>query len=306
MRRALIAAALLALSSCGLDRSGVRPLGSLEYRRDGKLMLVQARVNGAGPFWFIVDSGAPRSVIDPSLAAELKLEITHHGTTTGTGQGAVPLSYASPVLIELGGDAYRSTPYVIDLSEAPLPKEVRGLIGSELFLNHVVRIDPVEQRIAWYDPKRSPKPSGGSTLPLRSEAGKLFLQARIEPRQGVAINRELRIDTGSESSVNDPSAAQAELIATTTLGNGLGADFEGLSGKYRSVAIGPYVFRDFWGPGGNPPLIGMEVLQRFVITFDAPHGQIHLRPTGRIAAQVPHPPGIVRENTSVPGRTPTG
>jgi hypothetical protein len=50
----------------------------------------------------------------------------------------------------------------------------------------------------------------------------------------------------------------------------------------------------------------MELLQRFEITFDAPHGQIHLRPTGRIAAQVPHPPGIVRENTSVPGRTPTG
>jgi hypothetical protein len=298
MPRALIA--LLTLSACdGVGSSGVQPLGSLEYRRDGKLMLVQARVNGAGPFWFVVDSGASRSVIDPSLAAELKLDFAGHGTTTGTGKGAVPLAYARPVSIELGGDAYQSSPYVVDLSRTPLPKNVRGLIGSELFLNHVVRIDPVAQQIAWYNPDRAPTSLGGSTLPLRAEAGKLFLRARIQPREGVAIDRDLRIDTGSESSVNDPSAAQAALIATTTLGGGLGADFEGVSGKYRSVTVGPYVFRDLWGPGGNPPAIGMELLQRFVMTFDAPHGRIYLAPIGRIDAPVPHPPGIVRENPSV-------
>ncbi len=297
MPRALIAATLLILCGCSPSRSdGIQPLGSLEYRRDGKLMMVQARVNGAGPFWFIVDSGAPRSVIDPSLAAELKLNITGRGSTTGTGQGAIPLAYGEPVRIELGGGAYKSSPYVIDLSGTPLPKEVRGLIGSELFLEHVVRIDPRAQRISWFDPARAPSPSSGSMLPLRAEAGKLFLSARIEPRNGLNIDRELRIDTGSESSVNDPSAAEATLIASTTLGNGLGSNFEGLSGKYRSVTIGPYVFRNFWGPGGNPPMIGMELLQRFVMTFDAPHGRIYLAPIGRIDAPVPHPPGIVRDN----------
>ena len=69
-----------------------------------------------------------------------------------------------------------------------------------------------------------------------------------------------------------------------------------MSGKYRSVRFGPYVFRDFWGPGGNPPLIGMELLQRFVMTFDAPHGRIYLAPIGRLDAPVPHPPGVIREN----------
>ena len=299
MPRALIAATLLMLSGCSGSRSdGIQPLGNLEYRRDGKLMMVQARVNGAGPFWFIVDSGAPRSVIDPSLAAELKLEMTGRTTTTGTGRGAVPLAYGEPVKIDLGGGSYRSSPYVIDLSGTPLPKEVRGLIGSELFLDHVVRIDPAAQRITWFNPERTPSVSNGSMLPLRAEAGRLFLRARIEPRNGLTIDRELRIDTGSESSVNDPSAAEATLIATTTLGNGLGSNFEGVSGKYHSVTIGPYVFRDFWGPGGNPPLIGMELLQRFVMTFDAPHGRAYFAPIGRIDAPVPHPPGIIHENPS--------
>jgi len=300
MRQALIAATCAVLTSC--SAAGVRPLGTLDYRRDGKLMMVEARVNGAGPYWFIVDSGAPRSVIDPALAAELKLGITGQGATTGTGPNAVPYAYAQPVRIALGGSSYDSAPYVLDLSGAPLPKEVRGLIGSELFVRHVVRIDPKAQRISWYDPKRAPGPSGAAVLPLRAEAGKLYLKARIEPRRGVAIDRELRIDTGSESSVNDPSAAQATLIAMTTLGNGLGGDFQGVSGKYRSVRFGPYVFRDFWGPGGNPPLIGMELLQRFVMTFDAPHGRIYLDPIGRLDAPVPHPPGLVRENPARRGR----
>lgn len=297
MSRALLVLSFLALAGCGASRiEGPQPLGSLEYRKDGKLMMVQARVNGVGPYWFIVDSGASRSVIDSSLAAELKLATSGSGTITGTGQGKVPLTYADPLTIALGGGSYRSSPYILDLSGVPIPKEVRGLIGSELFLDHVVTIDPSARRMSWFEPSRPPKPPKGSTLPLKADAGKLFLSARIEPREGVTIDRDLRIDTGSESSINDPSAAQAPLVATATLGNGLGGDFQGVSGKYRSVTIGPYVFRDFWGPGGNPPLIGMELLQRFVMTFDAPHGRLHLAPIGRIDAPVPHAPGVVREN----------
>ena len=88
MRNALIAATCLVLFGCSAP--GVRPLGSLDYRRDGKLMMVEASVNGAGPYWFIVDSGAPRSVIDPALAAELKLGITGQGATTGTARTRSP------------------------------------------------------------------------------------------------------------------------------------------------------------------------------------------------------------------------
>lgn len=300
MRRLLLGifGVLAILPACVFRDAETKPLGDIQYRRDGKLMMVQARVNGAGPFWFIVDSGAPRSVLDPTLAAELKLGVSGHGSTTGAGQGPVTYAYSQPVTIAIGGDSYESTPFVLDLRQAPLPKEVRGLIGAELFVRNVVTIDPSAQRISWFASDRAPRPARAATLPLRTEGGKLFIRARIEPRQGLGIDRELRIDTGSESSVNDPSAAEADIITTTMLGNGLGKDFEGVSGKYRSVTIGPYVFRDFWGPGGDPPLIGMELLQRFVMTFDAPHGRIHLAPIARLDAPVPHPPGVVRENPS--------
>jgi predicted aspartyl protease len=281
----------------------VRPLGSVDYQLDGKLIMAQVKVNGRGPYWFLLDSGASRSVIDPTLAKELGLKIASQTSITGTGTGKVAAEIAEPMRIALGGTEYRSEPYIIDLSGAPMSDEIRGLIGSELFASHVVRLDPGRKRLSWYAPNRAPALAKGASLRLKLTAGKLYLPATIEPRPGLRIERDLRIDTGSESSVNDPSAANAPLIASATLGNGLGANFDGVSGKYHSISIGPYRFEGVWGPGGNPPLIGMELLQRFVITFDAPGRKIHLAPIGALNRPVPHPPATVREN---PVGRPTG
>jgi predicted aspartyl protease len=297
-RWVIAAVTSMLLASCSAALDPVRPLGTVDYQRDGKLIMAQVKVNGRGPYWFLVDSGASRSVIDPTLAKELGLKFSSQTSISGTGTGKVAAAIAEPIQIALGGTEYRSEPYVIDLSGAPMSAEIRGLIGSELFASHVVRLDPARQRISWYAPNRSPPLARGAVLRLKSTEGKLYLPATIEPRPGIRIERDLRIDTGSESSVNDPSAADAPLVASSTLGNGLGSNFEGVSGKYHTIAIGPYRFKSIWGPGGDPPLIGMELLQRFVITFDAPHGRIHLSPLERLDRPVPHPPGTVRENTA--------
>ena len=102
MRRSIILAATLLVSSCALsDHDGPKPLADVAYRRDGKLPLVQVRVNGAGPYWFIVDSGASRTVLDASLARELGLEPMAQGSTTGTGQGPVALSYIGKTQVSI-------------------------------------------------------------------------------------------------------------------------------------------------------------------------------------------------------------
>ena len=153
-----ISAVLVILPACtGRNAGPAKPLGEIHYRRDGKLMMVQAKVNGLGPYWFIVDSGAPRTVLDPAFAREIGVTAQSPTSVTGTGQGAVAAAIAVPVRVSLGGTDYRSQPYLIDLSGAPLPKETKGLIGSELFASHVVRIDPRNQRISWYAPDRPPK-----------------------------------------------------------------------------------------------------------------------------------------------------
>lgn len=89
--------------------------------------------------------------------------------------------------------------------------------------------------------------------------------------------------------MDDEIVGQARKIEATTLGNGLGANYQGVSGVFDAVRIGPYVLKSVWAPGGQLPAIGMEILRRFVITFDASRGVMYLEPTPALREPVPPP-----------------
>jgi hypothetical protein len=181
-------------------------------------------------------------------------------------------------------------PWVIDLSKVPIPAAVKGLVGAEIFENYVVKVDPVQAKFSVFDPASYRYAGEGASIPLIIENGKLFIDADLEVPAGHVITHKLRIDTGSESSVNDEIVKQSAELRTSTLGGGLGENFKAYSGVFTSIKIGPYLLKHVWGPGGPPPTIGMEILRRFIITFDAPHGRIYLEPTPALQEPVPTPP----------------
>jgi hypothetical protein len=51
--------------------------------RDGYLIVVQTRINGVGPFDFLLDTGTTRSVIDPDLARQLHAPVIGEVSLTG-------------------------------------------------------------------------------------------------------------------------------------------------------------------------------------------------------------------------------
>ena len=73
------------------------------------------------------------------------------------------------------------------------------------------------------------------------------------------------------------------------LGNGLGASYEDVSGVYDTVVIGPFTFRHVWGPAGAVPIVGMEMLRRFTITFEVRRGLLYLEPNASLSEPVPAP-----------------
>jgi hypothetical protein len=100
------------------------------------LIVIPVRVNQAGPFDFIVDTGSQVTVIDPSLAAELSLKT----------QGRVGLVSVSSVAqasatvldtVEAGSHVVEETPAVIqDLRQIQAADHhIRGVLG-ESFLAH--------------------------------------------------------------------------------------------------------------------------------------------------------------------------
>jgi predicted aspartyl protease len=265
--------------------------GRFPFKRYGQLMMVQVRINGAEPSWFVVDSGAPHTIFDPTFAEALGLKVESAPPITGTGAGKVAKSVTGPATMSLNDVKIDlAEPWVIDLSKVPISKEAKGLVGAELLEKFVVEIDPLESAFTVFDPASFHYAGKGASIPLIVEGGKFFLEANLEVPAGKTTTHKLRIDTGSESSVNDEIVQQSAELRSSTLGGGLGENFKSYSGVFTSVKIGPYVLNHVWGPGGSPPMVGMEILRRFIITFDAPHGRIYLEPTPALSEPVPTPP----------------
>ena len=267
------------------------PLGVIPFKLDGKLMLVQASINDAEPVTFVVDTGASHTVFDPKFAKQLGIETKSAAPTKGTGSGDVQKSHAPAATMMLNGfKVDLPEPWVIDLSKVPIPTTCKGLVGAELFKNYVVRMDPEKSTLTVFDPTSYRHSPDGSSIPLIVDGDKLFLEATLEVPAGRSVTHKLRIDTGSESSVNDEIAKQSEEVRTSTGGGGLGQNFASYSGVFSSAKIGPYSIKHFWGPANPGPAIGMELLRRFIITFDAPHKRMYLEPTPQLSEPVPTPP----------------
>ncbi|MFL6520835.1 MAG: retropepsin-like aspartic protease [Chthoniobacterales bacterium] len=288
--KTLVAAAAIVFFAAPTN-GAEKPAGTFPLKRDGQLMLVEVRIDNSAPAWFVLDSGASHTVFDPKFAQELGLKIEAAPATTGTGTGEVAKSQTRAVVMTLNGVKVDvPQPWVIDLSKAPLPPSVKGLVGAELFKAYVTRIDPQQSNVSVFESASYQPREGVTSIPLFVDGDKLLLEATLEVPAGKSVTHKLRIDTGSESSVNDEVVKQSEEVRTSTLGGGLGDSFKSYSGVFTSVKIGPYVVKHVWGPGGPHPAIGMELLRRFIITFDVPRQRIYLEPTPALNDPVPTPP----------------
>jgi hypothetical protein len=284
-----VSAMVVALSAVGAPLPQ-KPLAEFAYRPAGKLIYVSVTVNGAHPRWYCFDSGAPHSIVDRQEAELLGIRSLATETIGGTGLGDVAAANAGPVIFSVGGLPVRADhTQLVDLSAVPLPGRVSGLIGVELIEQYVVRVDPIKHRISLYDPKAFRYRGRGAAVPLELTDGRLFIQLRLAVAGDVAIPRKLRVDTGSEDSVDDDSVKRSAILTRTTLGNGLGESYEGDSGVYDSVQIGPYILHNVWGPAGAVPIVGMEILRRFTMIFDAGQGVLYLEPNAALREAVPAP-----------------
>jgi predicted aspartyl protease len=267
-----------------------QPVASITGKTDGKLLFVQVTVNGAGPLWFCVDTGASHTVIDPSVVQQTGLKKVGAGTTTGTGTGAVQIERTEPATVKLGKiEVQIAEPWVIDLSNVPIPRWTHGLVGFEFFQAFVVEMDQEHARLRFFDPATYVAPRGVAAVPLIVEDRKLFVAATLEANEREKAERKLRVDTGSEESVADELVKKGAEVRSNTLGQGLGENYQGVSGLLKAVHFGPFTWTHVWGPEAPRPAIGMEIFRRFVATFDAAHGKLYLEPNRHIGEPIPEP-----------------
>jgi hypothetical protein len=163
------------------------------------LLLVHPRINGRDAGWFIFDSGAGISAIDPTAAKELGLEKVGDLAATGVG-GTIITPIRRDRTLQLGPLTLRRTHYIeLDLKQiaAALQEPVVGVIGYPVFISSVAVVDSAAPSVELHDPSRF-RLEAGRWQPLLLSDNNPCTTARFEGgREGL-----FRVDTGSTNTVS--------------------------------------------------------------------------------------------------------
>lgn len=162
---------------------------------------VAVKVNGQGPFRFIVDTGADRSVIGQGLARRLALPagpaVTLHGMAGSRRVDTVRIA-----TLDVGANT------IPDIVAPALPEEylgAQGLIGLDALAEQRLMLDFERKTISVEDPKSRALPSSDEiVVTARRRFGQLILtHVTVGKARVYAV-----IDTGAEVTMGN-SALQA-------------------------------------------------------------------------------------------------
>jgi len=288
-------------------RQGPVPVARIPFDLHRNKIIIPVTLNGAGPFDFILDTGAPVTILGAmSMAQRLGIALERSASIGGAGDGdAPPAAVSEPVAIGVGDVAVdRARVVVFDLTDAlarASGREYHGVIGKLLFDHFVVCIDIDGGAIELFDPVTYVPPTTADAVPLRFELGHPHLDARVRLESGLELVRDLVIDTGARPALmldidsTDgvvPSSGSVPMV----VGQGARGPVRGIVGRVAQLALGTSTLTDVVtvfaddAVGATPRAdgnLGVEALRRFRVTFDYGRQRVLLEPSERGGASYP-------------------
>jgi hypothetical protein len=252
--------------------------------------MASARVNEAGPFLLLLDTGFSMTMLRPDVAQKLGLKRVGEVTVEGIAGDEQAPTYEG-ALFDVGGTRYQAR----RIGAMPPTRRRRdGILGSGFFRQYVVKLDPAEKTLTLFSPTNFNYAGKGEIVPLRFRRSTTpVIDAAIRLTNGVVVRGSFEVDTGCDSGVCVASdfALTNNLIEVdatksgTKLGVGGGAPTR--SGHLPELQIGALsVTRpetEFFLEGspaarGHAGHIGMEVFNRFRVYFDYSRQRMILEP----------------------------
>jgi hypothetical protein len=267
--------------------------------RASNVFFAKVTINGTGPFWFTVDTGATLTVIDPEIASRLGLRVEDAGQRPNVGVGAslTAMGTTRGVTIRVeGAEPFTPDPlYVVPVRANAdlLGHQIDGVLGTDFLRRSVVEFDYAAGRVTLHQPGFVYR-GKGAALPIRVDGNVLLARASLSLPDGEKVDARLLLDTGSNTrlSLNGPFVRRHRLVArfpsqriTASLGiNGL---VTSPIVEMRSVTFGTAVIdrpetalnQAFQGLSGSysfDGMIGAELLRQFRVFIEYPAGRLVL------------------------------
>jgi hypothetical protein len=262
---------------CGTNANAIqridtpRPLLSVPLIVEEDIPLVQVRINGSQPLWFILDTGASACVVDQGLAKQLNLRMEGQGKVAGVGAGTQNITFAKNVVY--GVDNIRlqvPDSYVIDLSGVVLPggRKLDGLLGYDFIQQYVVVLDYEQGRMHLYEQKTFAYSGQGQKLLLELRNRVPYVKAKLHVAGQPSVERSWLVDTGAADTFDDELLAQTTSPKREALGGiGLGEPKKIILARAERIELGRFTLRDVPGVTGGMK-IGSGLLRRFTVIID--------------------------------------
>lgn len=189
---------------------GTLPI-ELSYREGkGGIVILSGRVNGKADVDFVLDTGAPVTVLlDNERTAALGLDTSKARRLGPSDDPAAPTGVVQTgVSLTLGAISLTDvTAIVLPENSLACPERYRalgfaGVIGADLLRRFVVEVDPPAKRVTLHEPATWKIPTGGVVVPLTFDGGHPFVSAKLTLPSGDSIEMPMHLDTGMSSALS--------------------------------------------------------------------------------------------------------
>jgi hypothetical protein len=275
----------------------------LPAQRASHVFFARATIDGQGPFWFTVDTGATLTVIDPSTADRLGLRVTNAGSrpNVGVAAGLTPVATTRRATIRIGeAAAFVPSPlHVVPVRAAQdlVGHRIDGILGTDFLSQHVVEFDYGRGRVVLHARGTFDNDGPPAGVPVTVRRNVLLAPATLTLPDGGTLAARLLVDTGSNLglTLNTPFVRRHRLAARfpsrrMTASAGINGLVSSPLTTLTSLSIGETTIRqpdaalsqESTGLNASESfdgILGADLLRRFTVVVDYPARRLILRPS---------------------------
>jgi hypothetical protein len=222
-------------------------VAEMPMQLEKNIPLVQVRLNGSAPLWFILDSAAAELVLDSGRAQELGLTPSGEAISSGSG-GEQVTGLVEGVTADFGGAKIQTQrALTFNLAALKFEHKVEGIIGFPLFGSYVVEIDYPKSKVRIWNKEEYRVPANAKVLKMSTTSGPV-VRGSLKVKGKAPLEVNVQLDTGSAHvlTVVTPFVdregllgAAEELKPGQTLG--FGGNAPDMVGRIEEVIVGPMV-----------------------------------------------------------------
>jgi Aspartyl protease len=274
----------------------------IPFQLADSLIYIQASINGSHPLWMMLDTGSSVTVFDESVLRMLGIRSFGQANVDGPGQGSTQTwAFAKHTTLmfageELGDQTVATLP--LGWFSREVGRSTDGFLGSNVFRNYVVEIDYANQVLRFHDPAVYCYSGSGQRLPLEFLWNDIpTVHAEVLAQDGTTINGVFLVDSGATTAIwltkafteAHPEVLSAQGTIEVPKVVAVGGELSARLGRVQAIRLGGFLVsmpltqfsQNTSGIFAVPYItgtIGAQMLRRFTVIFDYPHGEMILEP----------------------------